>query len=365
MKIQETRDVSPIRERMLSPSQKPQIMERRVFGILVLSGLCHFASSLHHRQYHFISEPKTWPEAQQYCREKHTDLATVNNVQDLEELAGLINSEVTSYIFLGLYRSWGWSVSDADDYKEGELGYWNWASGEPVKYFCGSIGSTGEWFATNCNSSLNFFCYNVIFIKQLISFVGSTTDISQRFILGQGSMDWLAAQAYCRTQHTDLARVRNQLENEELQKIVNNGSVWIGLTGMSWMWSDGSEPSFAPWRPFEPLFSGLDDCAILEVNSNSLGMTDRGCDEKMPFFCYSAPQRKHLVRLKLTADISSVDMTDSAEMESILKWVERKLRDEGASEGVKLSWRKLPKKEKSTKQEQTKTLQTHEQECVP
>lgn len=38
--------------------------------------------------------------------------------------------------------------------------------------------------------------------------------------------------------------------------------------------------------------------------------------------CFSpAPQRKRLVRLKLTADDSSVDMTDLAVMESILKWV--------------------------------------------
>ncbi|XP_035531357.1 C-type lectin domain family 10 member A-like [Morone saxatilis] len=134
-------------------------MERGMFGILVLSALCEFTSCLHHRQYHFINESKTWPEAQQYCREKHTDFATVNDEHDLEELAGLIDSEVP-HVFLGLYRSWGWSMSDADDYKEGEVAYWKWANGQPKTHYCGSIGSTGDWFATDCNSNLNFFCYN-------------------------------------------------------------------------------------------------------------------------------------------------------------------------------------------------------------
>lgn len=86
-------------------------------------------------------------------------MATVNDAKDMEEIGGLIESGF-SFIFLGLYRSWGWSQSDADDYKEGELPYWNWASGEPIKHYCGSIGSTGEWFATNCSRSLNFFCYD-------------------------------------------------------------------------------------------------------------------------------------------------------------------------------------------------------------
>lgn len=123
------------------------------------TGLCHLAFSLYLRQYNYISEPKTWTEAQQYCREKYTDLATVNDVQDLEELAGLITSKV-KYTFFGLYRSWFWSLSETDDYKEGEPAYWNWARGEPTEKYCGSIKSTGEWFATDCNCSLNFFCYN-------------------------------------------------------------------------------------------------------------------------------------------------------------------------------------------------------------
>lgn len=123
-----------------------------------------------------------------------------------------------------------------------------------------------------------------------MSFAAFTTDISQRFVLGDGSMDWFAAQTYCRKWHTDLARVQNQLENEELQRKVNNDSVWIGLIKNSWMWSDGSEPSFTTWKPVEPMLGGLSDCAALHVNGDHLEMTERGCKEKLPYFCYSGKQ---------------------------------------------------------------------------
>ncbi|KAL7375331.1 hypothetical protein ABVT39_015720 [Epinephelus coioides] len=326
-------------------------MERGMFGMLVLSGLCHCVSSYHH-QYHFINKPKTWSEARQYCGEKYTDLVTVNDEQDLEELARLIEPGI-QFVYLGLHRSWGWSRSDVDDYKEGELMYLNWAKGEPIHnyHFCAGIGENGTWFSTNCSSPNRFFCYK-----------GFGADISERFSLGKPSLSWGDAQAYCREEHTDLARVRNQLENKELQRTVNKGLVWIGLTDVFWVWSDGSEPSFLPWKQYEPYLNGLYDCAVLEVNSKPLAMVDKSCAEKLPFFCRSDPLRKHLVKLKLTAHDSSVDMKDAAVMKSVLKWVEGKLSEKGATKDVKLSWRKLPKKEHNTKQEQTETL---EGKCIP
>ncbi|XP_068584469.1 putative C-type lectin domain family 20 member A [Cebidichthys violaceus] len=324
-------------------------MERRLFGIFLISGLCHFTSSLHHRQYNFINEAKTWLDARQYCRDKHTDLASVNDEEDLQKLPGLIESGV-SYAFLGLYRVWGWSLSDADDYKEGEQAHWKWTSGEPLakQHHCGSIGATGEWFATACNNSLNFSCYD-----------GSKTAPSERFSPGNGTVTWLAAQTYCRERHTDLARVRSRLENEELQRMAKEDPVWIGLTGTSWAWSDGSETSFAPWKPLRPSSNG--DCAALKVNSEPHWMIDWDCAEKLPFFCYSAPVRKQWVRLKLTVD-SSVDMTDPAVKESVLKWVERKLSDKGATKDVKVSWRKLPEKQENIKEELTEPIEVV---CVP
>ncbi|XP_047462504.1 C-type mannose receptor 2-like [Mugil cephalus] len=252
-------------------------MARRVFAVFVLSGLCQFVDSLYHHQYHFVNESKEWSEAQQYCRATHTDLATVNDEHDLAQLASLVDYGVP-YVYIGLYRSWGWSLSEDDDYKEGEPAFWNWASGEPMNHFCGSISSTGEWYATDCNVRMSFFCYD-----------GFAADISERFTFVDLPLDWLSAQAHCRNMHTDLARVRNQLENALLQSKVGS-LVWFGLTRMSWMWSDGSEPTFVPWEPLKVQDAGLGDYAAIDVDSSHLGMIERSSAEKRPFFCYSGKQ---------------------------------------------------------------------------
>uniref|UniRef100_A0A3Q3GA87 C-type lectin domain-containing protein n=1 Tax=Labrus bergylta TaxID=56723 RepID=A0A3Q3GA87_9LABR len=113
--------------------------------------LYHFAISLHYKQYHFISQSKTWGNALQHCRTKYTDLATVNNQQDLEDLASLTGSSVTQ-VFLGLYRPWGWSRSDADDYREEEPAYWNWEKSSFPYTDCGLIARNGLWSPKACTS---------------------------------------------------------------------------------------------------------------------------------------------------------------------------------------------------------------------
>lgn len=113
-------------------------------------------------------------------------------------------------------------------------------------------------------------------------FAASATDISQRFILVNGSMNWTGAQTYCRKRYTDLARVRNQLENEQLQGNVINSATWIGLDKMSWMWSDGSETSFVPWKPLQPLHTELSDCSAFDIRNRFNGMISVNCDNKVP-----------------------------------------------------------------------------------
>ncbi|KAI4808303.1 hypothetical protein KUCAC02_000367 [Chaenocephalus aceratus] len=308
-------------------------MDRRMFGILLFSGLFHVAFPLHRPRYNFINKSKTWLEARQHCREYHTDLAAVNDEQDLMDLGSLVDSEF-SHVFIGLQRSWRWSVSDADNHKEGDPSYRNWARDEPeAAKHCGVIRFTGEWFAASCNTRRQFICYNE-----------STTDLSERIVLNDDFMDWASAQAYCREWHTDLARVRNQLDNEALQGLQILFWTWIGLNAESWAWSDGREASFIPWRPQELL--GVADCAALDVNSRPLGIVDKDCAEKLPFFCYTEPRKKYLVEVKLTAD-DSVDMTDQAVLDSILKTVETKL---GATTDVQLRWKKLPELEENSKQ---------------
>lgn len=127
-------------------------------------------------------------------------------------------------------------------------------------------------------------------LKQLLLFAESVTDITKRFTWGAGSMTWSAAQTYCRQYATDLAKVQSQLENDRLQVMLSGSQAWIGLTGLFWLWSDGSEPSFIPWKAQEPLLGGVLDCGLLHYSTYPFGMLDGYCTVPQTFFCYKGKQ---------------------------------------------------------------------------
>uniref|UniRef100_A0A3B5L008 C-type lectin domain-containing protein n=1 Tax=Xiphophorus couchianus TaxID=32473 RepID=A0A3B5L008_9TELE len=81
----------------------------------------------------FIFTNKTWTEAQQYCREKHTYLATVTNMKDMKRLIN-ISAGDQSEAWIGLNtkpeftRTWFWSLS-GEKFDESEK---NWNNNEPT-----------------------------------------------------------------------------------------------------------------------------------------------------------------------------------------------------------------------------------------
>ncbi|KAI3375695.1 hypothetical protein L3Q82_004001 [Scortum barcoo] len=59
-------------------------MQWSLFLLIVMGHWSFFTCHLY--EYHFITENKTWDEAQSYCRENHTDLATVFDMTDMKRL---------------------------------------------------------------------------------------------------------------------------------------------------------------------------------------------------------------------------------------------------------------------------------------
>uniref|UniRef100_A0A667WP73 C-type lectin domain-containing protein n=1 Tax=Myripristis murdjan TaxID=586833 RepID=A0A667WP73_9TELE len=108
--------------------------------------LCQLSSTHRHRHYIFIAQKLSWHEAQRYCRERHVDFATVEDMDDVKELFTLLPGDVKK-AWSGLYRVWDWSPSSSEDYQK-------------VETFCGAMGHGATWFAADCSPNLSYTVNN-------------------------------------------------------------------------------------------------------------------------------------------------------------------------------------------------------------
>ncbi|XP_054914563.1 macrophage mannose receptor 1-like [Poeciliopsis prolifica] len=276
--------------------------------LLFLMGQCCFIDCQLY-EFHYINESKNWTEAQQYCREKHTDLVTVTNMKDMKRLINISDGDKRE-AWIGLYnqtngtRTWYWSLPGLEFNENGSnssFRHWNLQfnneiinSGQCVMTV---FDDGGRWKNENCTERKPFICYDdkLILIKENKTWHEALTYCRQnhsdlvtitnmdeqkqaqektkkastpfvwiglRFncrmfgsgfvITGSGTKrrkTWLEAQSYCREKHTDLISGTKQLQDEELKEVMSpNYKPYIGLFRDTWRWSDGSSFSFRHWN---------------------------------------------------------------------------------------------------------------------
>ena len=111
-----------------------------------------------YQEYHLINKAKTWDEAQSYCRDHYTDIATIGNHDDMERLVSLTPSNIKA-IWIGLREtgpeSWVWSVGETG-MSHGSPSYSNWAS--LSGHHCGGMRADGKWLSRLCGTALPFVC---------------------------------------------------------------------------------------------------------------------------------------------------------------------------------------------------------------
>ncbi|CAB1414717.1 unnamed protein product [Pleuronectes platessa] len=169
-------------------------MEGIFIGVLCLSGSLTFSTCLLH-QYHFVSDAMNWTEAQSYCREKYTDLATIENTEEMKKLQDTVSAAGhSSEVWIGLYSHIDWKWSDGFNQSGAE--YRKWSEGAPnyknANQLCVRMKIQENWHDVNCNLEIPFVCYR-----------GTLEDPD--FVLVSTKKDWTEAQRHCREHYTDLA----------------------------------------------------------------------------------------------------------------------------------------------------------------
>uniref|UniRef100_A0A3P8TBF0 C-type lectin domain-containing protein n=1 Tax=Amphiprion percula TaxID=161767 RepID=A0A3P8TBF0_AMPPE len=95
-------------------------------------------------QYYFVKEPLTWDEAQTYCRERFTDLATIDNMTEMNQLTDTVSSTgYNSEVWIGAFSEINWKWSDGS-----EAEYRHWGRNQPNYFtagFCVLSTAGGNW----------------------------------------------------------------------------------------------------------------------------------------------------------------------------------------------------------------------------
>uniref|UniRef100_A0A8C2WG48 C-type lectin domain-containing protein n=1 Tax=Cyclopterus lumpus TaxID=8103 RepID=A0A8C2WG48_CYCLU len=115
--------------------------------------LCDFTS---HRTFVLINTTMFWTVAQNYCREHHTDLAMVRNIEENQMVQNLLPSRDIAWI--GLHRE-GWKWSDGSD-----SSLRNWRPDQPLgstkSCVAADFRDNGLWVTMECNDKSAFICYS-------------------------------------------------------------------------------------------------------------------------------------------------------------------------------------------------------------
>ncbi|XP_029382660.1 macrophage mannose receptor 1-like [Echeneis naucrates] len=251
--------------------------------VFLLMGPCSLITGQLY-DYHFINENKTWTEAQSFCRENYTDLATVYRRSDIKNL-NQTGAWIGLNYCLSINGTWSWTQPGVE-FNDNET---EWSEGEPNDQNqpenCAAIDNKLNVLDLDCSQTKLFVCYK---------------EHENKTYVVEENKTWLEALKHCRDNMGDLATQEQARWNgSELQ---TGDHRWIGLFRDRWMWSDGSSFSFRHWEVDETgterkcAFSKSlgkwdpDGCEKEKICafSNSSGEWDSdGCEKARPFFCYS------------------------------------------------------------------------------
>uniref|UniRef100_A0A672PA37 C-type lectin domain-containing protein n=1 Tax=Sinocyclocheilus grahami TaxID=75366 RepID=A0A672PA37_SINGR len=113
------------------------------------------------QRYVFVSQSKSWSDAQTFCRQKHTDLVSVRNPDEKQLIQALVPQ--STLVFIGLFKDFfRWSDNSRSSFRR-------WSVGEPDGSGACVVQNLSEintWADQNCAETRPFICQDES--KQLI-----------------------------------------------------------------------------------------------------------------------------------------------------------------------------------------------------
>ncbi|XP_028298839.1 lymphocyte antigen 75-like [Gouania willdenowi] len=301
-------------------------MRACVLFVVIISGSCFLSPSLSEK-FFVIKNAANWNDAQNHCREKYTDLASVTNMEDLKLLHQLGPSQI---FWLGLYGDtkeewkWKWSVEEQDSSMV-DTGYRNWDVDEPnggqnYNRFCTIMFPDGTWQDEPCDWVNPVLCYK-----------GDPSNVT---LVADKYYTWNYGRDLCRSTYTDLAIVKDQPTNDLISQILIYKRAWIGLYRESWKWSDGSNVTLTNWAHHQP--SG-DGTAICTASFNDEWM-NMNCHTPLSYVCYGDYIEQKVVKVVVRVSEPSVDMIKL--QDGLLEELRKRMANLNIDGMVTIRWRK-------------------------
>ncbi|XP_039656971.1 macrophage mannose receptor 1-like [Perca fluviatilis] len=101
----------------------------------------------------------TWPEAQSYCRDRHTDLASVRN---MAEHLKVKDAAEGNWVWIGLFRdSWKWSDGSTSSFSSWKVGQPDYNNGNKI-CVAADFSQSGAWEEWPCDMERAFICYGPV-----------------------------------------------------------------------------------------------------------------------------------------------------------------------------------------------------------
>ncbi|XP_078100306.1 lymphocyte antigen 75-like [Sander vitreus] len=111
-----------------------------------------------------IITPMTWTKAQSYCRDHHTDLASVRNMAENQEVQAMLTGG--GLYWIGLFGdSWKWSDGSTSSFRF-------WKTGQPDNNnetcVAAAFSQSGTWEDWPCDMGRPFICYSSLVSKKVV-----------------------------------------------------------------------------------------------------------------------------------------------------------------------------------------------------